>query len=105
MRYHIRSAGEKDVLSVYDFVCFLEETTFSYIAFELIFKANIYNENYYYLVAESDSGSIIGYISCHVQNLLHHCGKVAEIQELFVVEKYRNLGIGKLLVNDLKNKL
>jgi PhnO protein len=105
MSYLIRVAEEKDIPAVYNIVCLLEETGFNYNDFEIICRRNITNRDYYYLVAQSAAGAIIGFISCHTQSLLHHCGKVAEIQELFVDDKYRKLGIGKALLKALEEKL
>lgn len=51
----------------------------------------------HYLVAEQ-LGTVVGFVSCHVQALLHHVGKVGEIQELFVRADYRNQHIGQQLV-------
>jgi PhnO protein len=105
MSYQLREARAGDVLSVYHLICILEEVIFDYAVFEIIYCTNISNKDYYYLVAESDEGNITGFISCHTQNLLHHCGRVAEIQELFVDEKYRSVGIGRHLVSDLEMRL
>lgn len=51
----------------------------------------------HYLVADM-AGTVVGFVSCHVQYLLHHCGKVGEIQELFVRPDHRNQRIGHQLV-------
>jgi (aminoalkyl)phosphonate N-acetyltransferase len=99
MSYLIRPAEEKDILRIYHFICLLEEINFDYAAFEIIFRKNITNKDNYYLVAESANDGLIGFISCHTQYLLHHCGKVAEIQELYIDDKYRQMGIGRDLLN------
>ncbi|GAB3259834.1 hypothetical protein GCM10027347_23720 [Larkinella harenae] len=52
-------------------------------------------------MAEIDD-KVVGFISCHVQYLLHHTGKVGEIQELYVVPEYRNQQIGRQLVTALE---
>ncbi len=100
----LRSAAETDTRIVYQFICSLEEEILDFDIFNKIFILNILNNDYYYIVAES-SDNVVGYISCHTQYLLHHCGKVAEIQELFVAEDHRGKGIGKLLVNSIEEKL
>ena len=105
MNVQIRAAEEKDVQAVYHFICLLEETVFDSEAFKRIFNVNLYNKDIYYLLAEAEDGRPVGFISCHIQNLLHHGGKVAEIQELFVEQAYRSLGIGRELVNNLEGKL
>jgi (aminoalkyl)phosphonate N-acetyltransferase len=105
MNYLIRAAAEKDILAVYHFICVLEAVSFDYAMFEAIYNENIHNKDGLYLVAESDAGVTIGFISCHIQILLHHCGRVAEIQELFVDENFRNMGIGNRLVKEMESKL
>ena len=102
--HEVRRAEEKDLLTIYNFICILEDTKFNYSQFEKIFRENIINSNYFYYVAVNDD-KIIGFISCHTQYLLHHCSKVAEIQELFVNETYRGKGIGRLLINQLEKEL
>ena len=105
MLYKIRRAEVRDLLPIYHFICILEETNFTFLIFKSIFEANIKHADYYYLVAEHGKGNIVGFISCHTQKLLHHCGKVAEIQELFVEKKHRKAGIGRQLVQTLENTL
>jgi (aminoalkyl)phosphonate N-acetyltransferase len=58
-----------------------------------------------YYIAESHEREALGFISCHIQNLLHHCGKVAEIQELFVRQENRAEGIGQALVKFVEQEL
>ena len=101
----IRFAAIKDIPVIYELICKLEESQFDYTVFETICAENIINENCVYLVAVSRGDDIIGFCSCHIQNLLHHCGKVAEIQELIVQENYRGKGIGNLLINEMTQRL
>ncbi|MFT3932912.1 MAG: GNAT family N-acetyltransferase [Chitinophagaceae bacterium] len=105
MQYYIRAAAEKDAESVQHFISLLEETSFDAAAFASIYLENICNKNFIYLVAVLPEEKVIGFISCHTQKLLHHCGIVAEIQELYVDETYRSLSIGKALVNTVEEKL
>ncbi|WP_420147070.1 GNAT family N-acetyltransferase [Spirosoma sp.] len=67
-------------------------------AFLHAFRHNLTNPDVYYYVAERSS-EIVGFVSCHVQYLLHHCGKVGEIQELFVRPDIRRQRIGQQLVS------
>jgi len=75
----IRFAQPKDIKTIYQFVCELEAITFNFSVFEKLFLKNITTPNYFYLVAEIDE-ILVGYLSCHSQLLLHHCGLVGEIQ-------------------------
>jgi len=101
----IRKVEQKDMLTVYEQICLLEEFTFNINAFENIFNHNIKDENVLYYLAESHEREALGFISCHIQNLLHHCGKVAEIQELFVRQENRAEGIGQALVKFVEQEL
>lgn len=98
----IRIVQSKDAKTVYQFICELENTFFNYPTFEKLFLKNIVHPDYFYLIAEIDAIPI-GYISCHAQILLHHCGLFGEIQELFVTASYRNKNVGQRLVEALEN--
>jgi PhnO protein len=92
----IRKATLQDTFSIYSFICELEEEIFDLEQFKVIFSRNLQNPDCHYLLAfEADIP--VGYASVHVQWLLHHCGKVGEIQEMFVAQSHRNKGIGRLL--------
>ena len=101
MAISIREATNKDFDSVYGFVCELQNKTFDRKLLEQLYDLNVTNEDNIYLVA-LDGASPIGYASCHLQTLLHHAGKVAEVQEMFVVPNYRSKGVGKLLMDRVK---
>ncbi|MFD2573936.1 GNAT family N-acetyltransferase [Spirosoma soli] len=96
----IRAAAWKDASVIYSFLCELEEVSLNPTAFRAVFRHNLTNPAVHYLVAELKD-SVVGFVSCHVQYLLHHCGKVGEIQELFVKPEYRNQQIGQKLVSAL----
>jgi len=98
----IRKVIENDLLTVYEQICELEEMQLNLNDFKHIFFNNINEKDKLYFVAEDATGLCMGFISCHVQALLHHGGKVAEIQELFVKPMYRNQGIGSLLIKHIE---
>jgi (aminoalkyl)phosphonate N-acetyltransferase len=100
----VRRAVVKDCKWIYKFICDLEETEFEYSNFEDLYIRNITNPENIYLVAEVE-GLISGFISCHGQTLLHHGGRVFEIQELYVKEEFRDKGIGQLLIKNLESEL
>jgi PhnO protein len=101
----IRKADVGDMLTVYEQICDLEEYTFEINAFQKIFFHNINDVNKLYYLAEDNFGNCLGFISCHCQLLLHHCGMVAEIQELFVKRPFRGIGIGKKLMIHIEQLL
>jgi (aminoalkyl)phosphonate N-acetyltransferase len=89
----IRSARHSDAAVVYGFLCDLEEASLDRGQFQAVFRQNLMNPMTHYLVAEL-AGVVVGFVSCHVQYLLHHTGKVGEIQELYVRPDCRNQQIG-----------
>lgn len=103
--YIIRKAVEMDMLTVYEQICILEGMRLNRNDFIKIYFTNIQNQNILYYLAETKEGKCVGFISCHIEFLLHHCGKVAEIQELVVDEAYRSLGIGALLLQQIENEI
>lgn len=88
---------------VFAFITALEKEEFDKGDFLKIYKRNISNKDNIYLLAWHQKP--VGYISCHIQNLLHHCAQVAEIQEMFVPVDKRGQGIGKALLDQLKSML
>lgn len=99
----VRFAKLNDIRVIYIFVCELEECELELEKFEKAYYLNLFNVDNIYLVAEYNS-EVIGYLSCHSQLLLHHGGdKVGEIQEMFTDTEHRNKGIGKLLLDKLKD--
>lgn len=101
MAINIRAATLKDYDMVYHFVSRLQNREFDYNKLKPLYCDNIKNPDNIYLIAEENSKPI-GYASCHLQLLLHHEGKVAEIQEMFVLPEFRNAGIGKILMDKIK---
>ncbi|MDF2542547.1 MAG: family N-acetyltransferase [Herbinix sp.] len=92
----IREATNNDKDQVYRLLIALEETDIDYKCFSDIYDANLLNPYVFYFVYEKEY-AILGFISIHIQMLLHHTANIAEIQELIVDETIRNQGIGKRL--------
>lgn len=105
MKPLIRKAQKEDALALHAIICRLEEVNFKMADFTLLYEKNLSNRQIFYLVAVNPEQEIIGFISAHLQFLLHHCGKVAEIQELFVDPAYRNVKIGSALLNAIEELL
>ncbi|WP_306352376.1 GNAT family N-acetyltransferase [Flavobacterium sp. '19STA2R22 D10 B1'] len=100
---HIKTAEDKDFESVYQFINALEEDVFDREIQKNIYKQNCNNPNIIYLLAMEDD-TAVGFISCHIQLLLHHSGPIGEIQEMYVDASKRALGIGKILITELKKR-
>lgn len=97
----VRKTESNDLDIIYRFICDLENEVLDFQLFKIIFEENTQNSNYIYWVAELDY-EVVGIISFHTQKLLHHCGIVGEIQEFYINPNFRNQGIGKLLIQEVK---
>ncbi len=93
----IRPATADDCSIIYAFLCDLEEMRLDKTAFHAVFRRNLADPCVRYRVAEQ-AGQVVGFVSCHIQYLLHHTGKVGEIQELYVRPESRNQRIGHQLM-------
>lgn len=96
----IRKVKTRDQDFVYKSICELENEELNFEIFAAIFNENISNPNNLYLIAENDNEGL-GFISFHTQNLLHHNGRVGEIQEFFINENHRGKGIGRQLIEKI----
>jgi PhnO protein len=101
MNCHVRHATVTDFETVYHFINELEDFVFPRGQQHEIFLENLANLKHIFLIAEIKKNPV-GFLSCHVQNLIHHGGLVGEIQEMFVDANYRSHGIGKQLLDELK---
>lgn len=100
----IRPATLTDSPTIYTFLCELENQPLDRSAFDAIFARNLATPTIYYRIAEQ-TGEVIGFVSCHLQYLLHHTGLVGEIQELYVRPDCRNLRVGRQLLTALETEL
>ncbi|RZJ67509.1 MAG: GNAT family N-acetyltransferase [Flavobacterium sp.] len=97
----IRQAQLSDFETVYDFINQLENEIMDSERQRGIFEANLSDPNIVYLLAFSDEKAV-GFVSLHIQKLLHHGGPIGEIQEMFVSSDARSLGVGKQLIDEIK---
>jgi PhnO protein len=98
---HVRPAVEQDFDAIYQFVNELENEIFNKDIQRGIYLENAANHDHIYLIAKAHDIAV-GFLSCHIQNLLHHGGRIGEIQEMYVIENTRNRGVGKMLLENLK---
>ncbi len=99
MNITIRKVTSDDLESVYLLICELEDQHMDGETFESIFLKNINDPDIYYLVAEINN-RIVGFLSLHVQHILHHSKPTCELQELNISSELRGSGIGALLMNE-----
>src|ERR1700676_4625898 len=103
--YQIRSANLSDLDTILGFISHLEERSFVFDSFKERYSENLDNPHALFLSVVNEEDEAIGFISCHGQSLLHHEGKVFEIQEMYVARTYRNKGIGKALFAAVEERL
>ncbi|HEX3037439.1 MAG TPA: GNAT family N-acetyltransferase [Oscillospiraceae bacterium] len=96
----IRKAALDDSEKIYRLLCELENEELPINSFKEVFLENLKNPRVNYLVCENEN-NIVAFASLHIQSLLHHCSKAAEIQELIVQEKQKGNGIGKKLFDEM----
>ncbi|MHC1703053.1 MAG: GNAT family N-acetyltransferase [Tenuifilaceae bacterium] len=101
MNAKIRKASIDDFESIYNLISDLESHLMDNYSFKTTFAKNLNNHNIYYLVAILEN-KIVGFISLHVQNILHHSKPTEEIQELIIDSKFRGSGIGGLLIAEVE---
>ena len=97
-----RYAIKNDLKKIYTLICELEKSILNFEDFNRAYIDNLQDKNIYYMVAEDEEKEIVGFISLHIQKLLHHVGNIGEIQELIVLDKARRVGIGKELLKQAK---
>ena len=68
-------------------------------SFKKKFLYNLADSNIHYIVAEQNS-RVVGFISLHIQQILHHSKPTCELQELNIIPALRDSGIGALLMNE-----
>ena len=96
----IRKVQTQDLNFVFKSICELENEELNFEIFAAIFNENIANPNNLYLIAENENEGV-GFISFHTQNLLHHNGRVGEIQEFFINQNHRGKGVGRQLIEKI----
>lgn len=97
----IRSAITDDLESVYTLICNLEGHTMDKSSFIDVYSRNLLDPNIHYLVAEKDN-RIVGFISLHIQHILHHSKPTCELQELNIDPDIRGLGVGGHLMQEVE---
>ena len=100
-KIRLRNAEKKYCDILFTMICDLENYSFDKKKFKSLCSVNLSNPNIHYIIAEID-GKVIGFAGLHIQKIFHHCGKVAEVQEIYIDPSFRNKKIGNLLLQHLK---
>lgn len=96
-------ATTQEMEAVYSLICQLEEQALPFTDFERIYLENLKNPQIFYLLCKNQ-GEVLGFCSLHIQALLHHAGKIAEVQELILCPRARGTGAGRALIEAAKQK-
>jgi predicted N-acetyltransferase YhbS len=67
------------------------------------FKKVLISDSNFIFVAE-DNGTLVGFVTFSIRLVVRYPKPIAELDELFVDEKYRRKGVGKLLMNRVLEK-
>lgn len=94
----IRPATLTDLDAVYQLICDLEGETLNLSFFTENYKVNLQDSTIRYIVA-CDGKKVIGFLSMHIQRILHHERITCELQELNILPEYRSQGIGSILMD------
>ncbi len=94
----IREARSEDLEQVYRLIAELELVEPDREAFAAVFNRNLGRRDICYGVAVKDCRAV-GFVSLHIQELLHHNGSIGEIQELIVTGECRGTGTGRRLMD------
>ena len=97
----IKAARWEDCGQVAALIEQLEEMPIDKARFEAVYRANLSNPQIDYRTAWIN-GVLAGFLSVHIQNLLHHTSAIAEIEDLVVDVRYRGQGVGKCLFDQAK---
>lgn len=98
----IRKCLDSDINEVYNLICELKDKKLDFNIFKKAYQSKIRNKNNYFIVGIENS-NVIGFLSLIIDFQLHHTGKVATVEELIVSSKYRNNGIGRVLLENAIN--
>lgn len=100
--WKIREAELNDLLAVKMLLDELENRVSDLEIFTEIFQHYLNDVSTLIFVAEEERKGVIGFITCKSQWLLHHEGQVCEIQEMIVTKEFQGKGIGRNLVEKVK---
>ena len=89
----------KDLEEVFELLDELYENKIEYSIFAQKYKASLKNDKFYGIVA-IENNKVVGVLISRIINRLTKKKNILFIDDLIVNEKYRNTGIGKLLIQN-----
>ena len=94
-----RKAAASDCKKVYDLICDMEGRALPFDRFQKIFCSQLSSKQFYCLVNDRDD-QVIAVLNLRFEEQLHHAEYIAEIMEFAVEAAFRNLGIGKAMLEE-----
>lgn len=95
----IRKLELKDLEEVFELLDELYENKIEYSIFVQKYEASLNDDNFYEIVAVEDN-KVVGVLIARIINRLAKKKNIFFIDDLIVNERYRNTGIGKLLIQN-----
>lgn len=95
----IRKLELKDLEEVFELLDELYENKIEYSIFAQKYEASLNDDNFYEIVAVEDN-KVVGVLIARIINRLAKKKNILFIDDLIVNERYRNTGIGKLLIQN-----
>lgn len=95
----IRNIELKDLEEVFELLNELYENQIEYSIFVEKYKASLKDNNFYGIVSVEDN-KVVGVLISRLINRLVKKKNILFIDDLIVNKKYRNMGIGKLLIQN-----
>ncbi len=93
----IENCTQYDINDVYNLMCVLENTTFDYEEFKKAYNYKL-NKLETLMIKAVHEDKTVGFLNMDIEYKLHHVKKIANIEELVVLDEYRSHGIGKALL-------
>ncbi len=98
----IRKLELNDLETVFELLDELYENKIEYSIFVQKYKASLKDNSFYGIVAV-ENNKVVGVLIARIINRLAKKKNILFIDDLIVNKKYRNTGIGKLLIQDATN--
>lgn len=102
MHIKLLKAEKEHLEIVYQMICDLENHELDLKAFREVYLENLNNQNISYQLIQNHNETV-GFISIHLQKLLHHTQTIAEIQEFYIAPEFRCKGIGGAVIQSIKD--
>ena len=101
-KYTIRAAELKDIMFFYEAISALTAIKIDIVAFNAQFKTRLKEKGSKQLVLEADGKTIVGCVLAQVRQNLSDTSPFVEIQELYILPKFRKLKAADFIYSALE---